>query len=82
MESLSKQEKMTESYVNLVTNAAVLKILRIQDIKDATKKNRTLRGLRASIRLNHWDCDIVKQCQSVRDELTIRAHNIILGATH
>ena len=77
-ESISKQEKMTESYINLITNAAVPKTLTITELEDATNKDRALQGLRAAIRLNRWDSDAVRPFKSVRDELTIGDHNLIL----
>ena len=40
-----------------------------------------MKGLRASIRLNFWDNDIVKPYKSVKDELTVTSENIILRGT-
>ena len=37
-----------------------------------------MKGLRASIRLNQWDNDILKPYKSVKDELTVTSENIIL----
>ena len=80
-ESASRQEKMTEQYINLLTRSAVPKTMTIAEIKNATDSDKTLQGLRAAIRLNRWDCDVVKPFKSVRDELTIGAHNLILRGT-
>lgn len=69
---------MTEQYINLLTRSAVPKTMTIAEIKNATDSDKTLQGLRAAIRLNRWDCVAVKSFKSVRDELKIGAHNLIL----
>ena len=69
---------MAESCINLIANAAVPKTLTITELEDITNKDRALQGLGAAIRLNRWDSDAVTPFKSVRDELTIGDHNLIL----
>ena len=54
------------------------KTLTITELEVATNKDRILQSLCAAIRLNRWDSDAVIPFKSVRDELTIGDHNLIL----
>ena len=76
--STCKQERITEAYVNFVARNAVPKAMMLAQIQQATNNDQTMKGLRASIRLNQWDKDIVKPYRSVKDELTVTSENIIL----
>ena len=58
--STSKQERITETYVNFVARNAVPKAMTLAEIQQATNNDQTMKGVRASIRLNQWDNDIVK----------------------
>ena len=79
--STRKQERITEAYVNFVARNAVPKAMTLTEIQEATNNDQTMKGLRASIRLNQWDNDIVKPYKSVKDELTVTSENIILRGT-
>ena len=79
--STRKQEHITEAYVNFVARSAVPKAMTLAVIQQATNNYQTMKGLRASIRLNQWDNDIVKPYKSVKDELTVTSENIILRGT-
>ena len=50
----------------------------LAEIQQATNNEQTMKGLRASIRLNQWDNDIIKPYKSVKYELTVTSENIIL----
>jgi transposase InsO family protein len=43
--------------------------------------DRSLQGLRAAIKLNKWDCDIVKPYKPIKDELTVTSQGLILRGT-
>ena len=53
----------------------------LKEIIEATNADKTLNGLRAAIRLNRWDSDIVAPFTKVKDELTVTPENIILRGT-
>ena len=59
-------------------NAAVSKTLTITEQEEAANKDRALQGLRHAIRLNRWDRDAVRPLKSLRNELTMDGHNLIL----
>ena len=76
------QEDAAENYVNFLTTHAVPKAMTLQEIKDATKKDKTLEGLAKIIREQLWDSkpkwhelntdnDDIRKYINVRDELTI-----------
>ena len=79
--STRKQEHIIEAYVNFVARNAVPKAITLAEIQQATNNDQTMKGLRASIRLNQWDNDIVKPYKSVKYELTVTSENIILRGT-
>ncbi|CAB4045358.1 Hypothetical predicted protein, partial [Paramuricea clavata] len=72
------QEDAAENYVNSLTTHAIPKAMTLQEIKDETKKDKTLQGLREQLwdskpkwhELNTDNDDIHKYI-NVRDELTI-----------
>ena len=74
--STYKQEHITEAYVNCVAHNAVPKAMMLAEIQQATN-DQNMKGLRASIRLDQWDNDIVKPYKSVKDELTVTSENIL-----
>ena len=43
--------------------------------------DRSLQGLRAAIKLNKWDCDIVKPYKPIKDELTVTSQGLVLRGT-
>ena len=73
-----KQQKLTEEYVNYLTRNSAPKAMTLEDIKTATDNDRTLKGLRAAIKLNKWHYDIVKQFKGIKDELTVTSNGLIL----
>ena len=73
-----KQQKLTEQYINYLTRNCVPKAMTLEDIKTATDEDRTLKGLRAAIKLNEWHYDIVKPFKNIKDELTITSNSLIL----
>eukprot|EP00794_Sanderia_malayensis_P011763 gene11763-biopygen9427 len=78
---ITTQEKLTEEYVNFVSRYAVPKAMTIKEIKDETNTDRVLQTVRAAIKTNHWDLDLVRPFKSVKDELTINSDSIILRGT-
>ena len=74
----SKQEKMTKEYINFIVRNSVPKAMTLEEISHATDQDRVLKGLRAEIRLNQWDYDVVKPYRQFKDELTIGKQNVVL----
>ena len=79
--SISTHSKISEEYVNFLTKHAVPRAMTLKEIIEATNADKTLNGLRAAIRLNRWDSDIVAPFRKVKDELTVTPENIILRGT-
>ena len=50
----------------------------LEDIKTATDEDRTLKGLRAAVKLNEWHYDVVKPFKNIKDELTVTSNGLIL----
>ncbi len=73
-----KQQKMAEGYVNYITQNSVPKAMTLEEIQTATDADRTLKGLRAAIKLDNWHYDIVKPFKAVKEELTVTTTGIIL----
>ena len=48
----SKQEAMTEDHINLIAHSSVPKTLTLKEVETATNADKTLRGVRAAIKLN------------------------------
>ena len=74
----SKQEEMTEDYINLIARCSVPKTLTLEEVETATNADKTLRGLRAAIKLNKWHYDTVKPFKTVKDELTVTRRGVVL----
>ena len=77
-ESVSRHAIMADEYVNLLALAAVPKAMTIHEIQTATNTDKVLQGLRAAIRCNMWDSNLVKPYKNIKDELTVTTQNIIL----
>ena len=73
-----KQQKLTEEYVNFLTQNSIPKAMTLEEIQAATDSDKTLKGLRAAIKLNKWDYDVVKPFKNVKDELTVTSTGIVL----
>ena len=73
-----KQQKLTEQYINYLTGNYVPKAMTLEDIKTATDEDKTLKGLRAAIKLNEWHYDLVKPFKNIKDELTVTSNGLIL----
>ena len=80
-ESKRKQEKMTEQYINFVTQNSVPKAMTLEEILDATNDDAALTELRDAIKTNKWDSPAVKPFKAVKNELTSTAQGIILRGT-
>ena len=78
LESASKHAVTADEYVNLLALSAVPKAMTMSEIQRATDADKAFQSLRAAIRYNMWDCNLVKPYKDVRDELTITPQNIIL----
>ena len=76
--SIRKQEKMTEEYINFIVDSSIPKSMTLAEVIEATNDDRTLKGLRAAIRLNKWDSPVVKDYKHVKDELSVSSHGLIL----
>ena len=77
-ESISKHAVMADEYVSLLALSAVPKAMTISDIQKATDADKTMQSLRAAIRHNKWDCDLVKPFRVIKDELIVAPQNIVL----
>ena len=77
-ESVSKHANMADEYVNLLTLAAVPKAMTMREIQTATNTDKILQSLRAAIRCNMWDSDLVKPYKNIKEELTVTMQNVIL----
>ena len=73
-----KQQTMTEDYVNFIEENSVPKAMTLDEIIQATNDDRVLRGVRAAIKHNRWNYDIVKPYKLIKDELSVTTKGIIL----
>ena len=73
-----KQQKMTEEYVNYIEQSSIPKAMTVEQIKTATDADKTLKGLRAAIKLGQWNYAVVKPFKALKDELTVTTNGIIL----
>ena len=80
-ESCRKQEKMTEHYINFVTQNSVPKAMSLAEIIEATDSDAVLTQVRDAIRTNKWDSPAVKPFKPVKDELTTTSQGIVLRGT-
>ena len=78
LESTSKHAALADEYVNLLAISAVPKAMTMSEIQIATDADKALQSLRAAIRHNMWDCDLVKPYRNIKDELTVAPQNIVL----
>ena len=78
LESTSQHAAMVDEYVNLLALSAVPKAMAISEIQIATDADKALQSLRAAIRYNMWDCDLMKPYRNIKDELTVAPQNIVL----
>ncbi len=76
-----KQEKMTEEYINFLADNSVPRAMTLDEIIKAANSDSTLKGVRAAIRLKRWDSPVVQSFKSIKDELTVTTHGVILRGT-
>ena len=69
---------MADDYVSLLALSAVPKAMKISDIQKATDADKTMQSLRAAVRHNKWDCNLVKPFRAIKDELIVAPQNIVL----
>ena len=69
---------MVDEYVNLLALSAVPKAMAISEIQIATDADKALQSLRAAIRYNMWDFDLMKPYRNIKGELTVAPQNIVL----
>ena len=55
-----EQSDVAEEYINFLTNAAVPDTLTLDEIKEATQQDRTLRALSAALKTGYWNIDDLK----------------------
>ena len=72
---------MTEDYINLIARCSVPKTLTLDEVETDTDSDKTLRGVRAAIKLNKWHYDLVKAFKPVKDELTVTSKGVVLRGT-
>ena len=76
IQSSRKQQHLTEEYVNFIASTSIPKTMTMDEIITATNSDRSLQGLRAAIKINKWDCDIVKPYKQIKDELTVTSQGV------
>ena len=80
-ESKRKQEKMTEQYINFVTQNSFPKATSLNEIIQATNADAALTKLKDAIKTNKWDSPAVKPFKPVKNELTTTTQGVILRGT-
>ena len=55
-----QQSDKAEENINFLTNAIVPDTLTLDEIKEATQQDRTLRALRAALKTGYWNIDDLK----------------------
>eukprot|EP00794_Sanderia_malayensis_P000683 gene683-biopygen1108 len=76
--SKGDQGHIAEEYTNFIVEHSMPKTMTFSEIKEATDSDKTMKALRAAIRLSCWNTDTVKQFVHVKNELSIGPSNIIL----
>ncbi|XP_065068432.1 uncharacterized protein K02A2.6-like [Rhopilema esculentum] len=77
-----KKQNIADEYINFVTQEAVFPALSLGEIKAATDKDTTLRCLRAAIRSNCWNGDILQPFRAIKHEISVDlTNNILLRGT-
>ena len=77
----TRNEKMIESYINFVATNNVPRAMSLKEKHKATNEDKTLRALRAAIKLNEQHYDAVKAFKAVRDKLSVTSDGLILRGT-
>ena len=72
---------MTEDYINLIARCSVPKTLTLEEVETAMDSDKTLRGVRAAIKLNKWHYDLVETFKPIKDELTVTSKGVVLRGT-
>ena len=73
-----EQSDIAEEYINFLTHAAVPDTLTLDEIKEATQQDRTLKALRAALKTGCWNTDALKPYKQIKDEITIDHANHVL----
>ena len=77
-----EQSNIAEEYVNFLANSAVPASLTIDEIKNATKEDRTLRALNAALKTGFWNVDRLKPYKQIKDEITFdHVNHVFLRGT-
>lgn len=84
----TKQQRLTEQYVNFLTNHSVPKAINLEEIIEATNKDETLQTAKQLIQSGKWydikrtpivgNLDDLKSLEKVRTELTVTSNGLIL----
>ena len=69
---------MNKEHVNAIACSRVLKTLTLVEIEEAINKDKTLRDVRAAIKLNKCHSEVVKILKQINDELTVTAKGEVL----
>ena len=77
-EPTMRQEKLTEEYFNFISRYAVPKAMTFKEIEDASDTDRALKAVRAAIKTNQWNIDLVQPFKNIKDELIINSENVVL----
>lgn len=80
-----KNEKVTEEYVNFVSEVSCPKAVTLQEIEKATKSDSLLQSLIKCLRDDGWHkyqyVDEIQRCKSISHELSVTESGIILRGT-
>ena len=72
---------MTEEYISFIADNSVPRAMTMDEIIKATNSDSTLKGVHAAIWLKRWDSPVVQSFKSIKEELTVTTHGVILRGT-
>ena len=86
---ISLQQKVAEQHVNFIANTSTPKSMTLDEIKDATSKDKTLQKIISFVQTSRWyemkhlddpDIDIqeMQMFYNIKDELTYYSDNVLL----
>ena len=70
---------IADEYINFITQEALFPALTIEELQSAVTNDRQLRAVRAALKTNMWESDLVKPFRKIREEITVdHKTNILL----
>ena len=75
----SLRPNIADEYINFITQEALFPPLTIEELQSAVTNDRQLRAVRAALKTNMWESDLVKPFRKIREEITVdHKTNILL----